>query len=144
MGLLALSDMAPSAFLASLWNMLSEFVIRNPEQSTPSALLRSWSYENEATWSWDKYCSLLDQMTNQGTPTLWSHDSFLALPQHHTQQKLHQVYGQAQLTNLISIVTQRRAIKLLSAAGTGASSFLSSAYFISGYALSPTYRCHTK
>ena len=136
MGLLALSDMAPSAFLASLRNMLSEFVIRNPDMPAPSDLLRTWSYEGEALWAWEKYHSLIDQMNNQGTQTAWSHESFLALPQHHTQQKLHQLYGQAQLTNLISMVAPRRAIKILSAAGTGASSFLSSAYSIPGYALS--------
>ena len=138
MGLLALSDLAPSAFLASLRNMLSEFIIRNPNTPNPTSLLRNWSYENEAVWAWEKYHSLIDQMNNQGTLTAWSHDSFLALPQHHTQQKLHQLYGQAQLTNLISMVEPRRAIKILSAAGTGASSFLSSACSIPGYALSNT------
>jgi hypothetical protein len=130
--------MAPSAFFASLRNMLSEFVIRNPDMPTPSDLLRSWSYEGKALWAWEKYHSLIGQMNNQGTQTAWSHESFFALPQHHTQQKLHQLYGQAQLTNLISMVAPRRAIKILSAAGTGASSFLSSAYSIPGYALSNT------
>ena len=125
MGLLSLSDMAPTAFLSSLRNMLSEFVIRNADTSDPTLILSHWSYEEEAQRAWDSYHLLPDQMLNQGTQTNWGHESFLNLPQHGTQHKLQIIHSEARQANLLSLVSPRKAIKILSASDQGAAAFLS-------------------
>ena len=111
--------MAPSAFITSLRNMLLEYGIRNTHRENPALLLNHWSFEEEAKSAWDNFYTLPDQMLNQGTQTPWAHEAFLALPQLGTQNKLQRMYSEAKLSNLLSSVAPRKAIKILSSTGLG-------------------------
>ena len=93
MGMLALQHMSSAAFLASLRNMVREFVIRHAQSVNIDQILSTWSYEGVAKWHWDNHQLLVDQMHNTGTYTPWSHQAFLALPQIGTQHKLQQSYS---------------------------------------------------
>ena len=80
--------------------------------------------------------TLVNQMLHSGQHAPWSHQAFLALAQLHTKNKLQQVYSNSQLLQLLSLVDQRKAIKITSAAGTGAAAFLHAPEMIPGCALS--------
>ena len=54
--------MAPAAYLASLRNMLGEFIVRNAGSVDINPLLTAWSFEEEANWQWDKHHLLVNQM----------------------------------------------------------------------------------
>ena len=75
-------------------------------------------------------------MLQIGTNTEWSHEAFLALPIQETQHKLQCCYSNALYVYLFSLVDQRKAIKIMSAAGPGAAAFLHAPEFIPGCALS--------
>ena len=136
MGLLSLAEMAPISFLASLRNMLSELSIRNSDATDPSRILSQWTYEAEAHSAWDAFHLLPDQMLNQGNQTLWGHEPFLNLSQYGTQHKLQSLYSEAKQANLLSLVTPRKAIKILSASGQGAAAFLSANQILPGQGMS--------
>ena len=63
-------------------------------------------------------------MLNMGQPSTWSHASFFALLQRHTQNKLQQAYSNSLFIHLLSLLDQRQAIKTISEAGPGAAAFL--------------------
>ena len=136
MGILQMTTTAPAAYLASLRNLLSEFMARNPTNSTPSDLLANWAFEDLAKYNWDTYHLLVDQMFNQGNQTAWSHQSFLNLPEKGTQHKLQLAYSEAQMIQLAASLSHRHQIKLLSASGTHASAFLHVSDNIPGCSLS--------
>ena len=48
MGILQMTTTAPAADLASLRNLLSEFMASNPTSSTSSTLLANWAFEDIA------------------------------------------------------------------------------------------------
>ena len=75
-------------------------------------------------------------MVQAGETTPWSHENFLALSQHRTQHKLQQTYSNALYIYHLLMVDQRRAIEIMSAAGSGASSFLHAPKVIPECALS--------
>ena len=143
MGLLALQHMAAAAFLSSLRNMISEFAIRHGGAADVQRILSSWSFEAEARSNWDRHHLLVDQMPHSGQHSSWSHQAFLALPQLHTQNKLQQLYSNSQLLQLLLLVDQCKAIKLMSAAGTGAAAFLHAPEMIPGYMCSLQLRIRT-
>ena len=134
--MLSLQHMAPAAFLSSLRNMISEFAVRHAGAADVQRILGSWSFEADARSNWDKHHLLIDQMLHSGQHSSWSHQAFLALPQIHTQNKLQHLYSNSQLLQLLSLVDQRKAIKIMSAAGTGAAAFLHAPEMIPGCALS--------
>ena len=74
MGILPLTDIAPAAYIASLRNLISEFVARNPGGVSPEAFLQTRSFEDMVRYNWDRYHSLTD---NQGQQTLWDNHLFL-------------------------------------------------------------------
>ena len=111
MGILSLQHMASAAYLASLRNMLGEFIVRNAHSVDVNQLLTSWSFEQDAKWHWDNHHLLVDQMQNSGEYTQWNHVNFLALPQQGTQRRLQQAYSRALYTFLFLLVDQCRAIK---------------------------------
>ena len=115
---------------------MSEFLLRNPAQQDPNSILQAWSFEHQAQHSWETHHLLIDQMYNQGTPTGWSHGSFLSLPQQHTQQKLQQQHSAALHLHLSSLMQPRDRIKLLSASGQGAAAFLNAIPNMPGCSLS--------
>ena len=116
--------------------MLGEFILRNADLVDINRILSHWSCEADARWHWDKHHLLIDQMHNTGTYTAWSHDLFLALPLQGTQNKLQQAYSWSLYTYLFSLVDQRRAIKIMSAAGHGASAFLHTPEYLPGCSIS--------
>ena len=75
-------------------------------------------------------------MLNQGNQTLWGHEPFLNLSQYGTQHKLQSLYSEAKQANLLSLVTPRKAIKILSASGQGAAAFLSANQILPGQGMS--------
>ena len=78
MGILAMATMAPAAFLASLRNLLTEFVSCSPSGTTPNDILATWAFEEFARFNWDRHHILIDQMFNQGIPTIWNHQAFMS------------------------------------------------------------------
>ena len=124
MGILSLQHIASAAYLASLRNMLGEFIVRNAHSVDVNQLLTLGSFEQDAKWHGDNHHLLVGQMQNSGEYTQLNHVNFLALPQQGTQRRLQQAYSSALYPFLFSLVDQRRAIKILSAAGHGASAFL--------------------
>ena len=75
-------------------------------------------------------------MLHTGTNTEWSHEAFLALPIQETQHKLQCCYSNALYVYLFLLVDQRKAIKIMPAAGPGEAAFVHAPEFIPGCALS--------
>ena len=88
MGILAMATTAPAAYLASLRNLLTDFISRSPTGTTPNGILATWAFEEFARCNWDRHHILIDQMFNQGSPTIWNHQAFMSLPDKGTQHKL--------------------------------------------------------
>ena len=65
-----------------------------------------------------------------------SHQAFLSLPQQGTQHKLQPVYSNCLHTHLLSLVEPRRSIKIMLAAGPGASALLHVPEFFPGCSMS--------
>ena len=76
-------EMGTLPYLASLRNLNSEFVARNPGGISPEAFLQTWSFEEMARYNWDRYHSL----TNT-----------------ETQHKLQQAFYEACLLSLASTI----------------------------------------
>ena len=88
MGLLSIRETAPAAYLASVRNLIAEITLTSNNSPSPRHMMRDWTLEHKCSWNWTKFHNNPQDLDPSSINALWSHDSFLALPQRNAQKFL--------------------------------------------------------